>query len=297
MDYETQCESLNTSLNVPKGALDDYRIRLYHFAHGLRGSPVEATQGLDQSSHIIYSNRYESKARNGWILSECPKVEDINLIILNDVEVKRRGRSLWLTPSESARQVRRRILKLSAVLMLILFLILWRSAYLALSDDNRNNTNFALMVGTPLSLARLEDQSRLINTMSRHIGDYKLRDIMGLLSDTANIASNANLELKAKFEAWGKINESAAADAKTYRDIQRNVAATSELQAKEIDRLHQVLAKAEKPSLVFSVMWVVFSFIGGVATSITADKLKDRVNIVVEICVDKFKRIGRHSNK
>lgn len=290
MSYETHYESRNASLNVSEGTPDDYRIRLYHLARDLRGPRVEPVCRLANNIHIILSNLSESKARNGWKLPGYARIEDLDLIILNDIDVKRHGRSLWLTPSESAKLVRRRILKLSGALVLILVLLLWKSAYLALSDESRNNANFALMTRTPISLSRLEDQSKLINTMSRHIGDYKLNDIIGLLSDTANIASNVNIELKAKFDAWGKINESAAVDAEKYRAMQRNVAVTSELQAKEIDRLHEVLAKAEKPTLLFSVMGLIFSFLGGVATSITADKLKNRINSSITLC---FKVIDR----
>ena len=297
MDYETRYESLNGSLSVSEDAHDDYRIRMYRLARNLGGPQVLPTVGLANNSHIILSKLFESKTRSEWVLREYAKVEDVDLIVLTDTEVKRYGKSLWLTPSESARQVRRRILKLSSGLILILVLILWKSAYLALSNENRNNTNYALMTRTPLSLVRLEDQSKLINEMSRHIDDYKLKDIIGLLSDTANIASNANLELKAKFDAWGKINVSAAADAKTYREIQRNVAATSELQSREIDRLRDVLAKAEKPTLLFSAMWLVLSFFGGVATSITADKLKDKINLAITVCFGAIKRLRSWAGK
>lgn len=290
MDYETDCQGLETLLYASEDTLNGYKIRMYRFVRNLGGPQVEAVDDPAYDSQTILSNWIESKAQDGWILSKYARVENSELIVLNDLEVKRFGKGLWLTPSESAKQVGRRILILSFALIVMLCLILWKSAYLSVSANSQNNTNLALMTRTPLSLARLEQQSKLINEVSRHIGDYRLKDIIRLLSDTAIIASDANLELRAKFEAWQKINESAAADAKSYRDIQRNVAVTSQLQAQEIDRLHAVLAEAEKPTLLYSIMWLVFSFFGGVVTSITADKVKGRVNLAMKLIFRKNKR-------
>lgn len=287
MNYETDCQGLETSLYASEDTLGAYKIRLYRFVRNLGGPRVEATDDPANDSQTTLSNWIESDVPDGWVLSKYARVENSELIVLNDLEIKRYGKDLWLTPSESAKQVGRRLLILSCALIVILCLILWKSAYLSLSADSQNNTNLALMTRTPLSLSRLEKQSKLINEVSHHIGDYRLKDIIRLLSDTANIASDANLELKAKFEAWQKINESAAVDAKSFRDLQQNVAMTSQLQAQEIDRLHAVLAKAEKPSLLYSIMWLVFSFLGGVVTSITADKVKDRVNWAIKVIFQK----------
>ncbi|MHB1273787.1 MAG: hypothetical protein ACYCZD_13665 [Rhodanobacter sp.] len=290
MNYETDCQGLETSLYASEDTLDEYKIRMYRLVRNLGGPRVEAIDDPANDSQTILSNWIESKTQDGWTLSKYARVENSELIVLNDLEVKQFGKGLWLTPSESAKQVGRRILILSCALIVILCFILWKSAYLSLSANSQNNTNLALMTRTPLSLSRLEKQSKLINKVSHHIGDYRLKDIIGLLSDTANIASDANLELKAKFEAWEKINESASVDAKAYRDIQRNIAVTSQLQAQEIDRLHAVLAKADKPTLLYSIMWLVFSFFGGVVTSITADKVKDRVNLAIKWIFRKNKR-------
>lgn len=291
MEYETRYESPIAFLNVSGEAVDDYKIRMYRWVRSLDGAPVESDDEFFDDGRIALSNYSKDKTQDGWISPEYTRVDDVDLIILNDLDVKRYGKHLWLTPSESASQVRRRIIALGAVLTVVLALILWRSAYLSLSDANRNRTNFVLMTRTPISLTRLEHQSKLINEMSRHIGDYRLKDIVGLLSDTANMASNANLELKAQFDAWMEINKRTAADAEVYRDMQRSLVATSQLQAKEIDRLHAVLDDAAKPELLYSIMWLIFSFFGGIITSITADKVKGRVNVAIGSLVQAIRRM------
>lgn len=291
MKYETRYESLKASLDASEGTLGDYKIRMFHLVRNLGDSRAKPIDELAIDTRTVLSGSVEGKTRSGWTLSGYAEAENFELVVINDLEAGLYGKNLWLTPHESAKQVRRRVLQFSVALILILFLILWKTAYLSLSTHNRNNTNLALMTRTPPSLAKLEEQSKRINEVSHHIGDYRLKEITNLLSDTANIASDVNQEFKAEFDAWAKINENAATDAQTYRDLQRNVAATSQLQAQEIDRLHKVLAEAEKPSLAYSIAWILFSFATGVMTSITADKLKDKVNLPLKTIFRQLKLI------
>ncbi len=283
MRYETRYENPKASMNASEGTLGDYKIRMFRVFRNLRDSQAEPIEDLANNAHTILSNSVERATKSEWTISAYAEAENVDLVVLNDLEVKLHGKNLWLTPTEYIKQTRRRILQLGAAFIFILLILLWKTAYLSLSTNNRNNTNLALMTRTPPSLAKLEDQSKLINEMSHHIGDYRLKDITDLLSDTATIATDVNLEFKAELDAWTKINANAATDAQAYRDLQSNVAATSQLQAKEIDRLHEVLVKAEKPSLIYSIAWLFFSFVIGVLTSITADKLKDKVNLIFNV--------------
>jgi hypothetical protein len=130
------------------------------------------------------------------------------------------------------------------------------------------------MTRTPHSLLQLEEQTKRIEQVSAHVEDYRLKDITELLSDTARLASYANREIKAQSDAWLEIKQSASVDAKAYQELQRSLAATNQLQAQEISRLHDVLGKAERPSAFNSVVSLIATFFLGVVTSILGDYLK-----------------------
>lgn len=184
-------------------------------------------------------------------------------------------------------------IRLRLTLVFLLFaigvlLLCWRAAYVSLGRDNRDRTNFILMMRAPTSVLKLEEQSSNLQRMSRHIDQYRLVDIVESLKETSRLASNANLELKAQYEAWMNVKERVSSDARAYLEIQKKLAATNQLQAQEIDRLHAVLAQAEKPSFLYSGLSLVFTFVLGVLTSMASDSLKMRLKYFLAFLQKKF---------
>jgi len=187
-------------------------------------------------------------------------------------------------------RIRTRLFVLSSALVIIAAMLIWRAAYLSLGDDNRTRTNLVLMTRTPLSLSKLEAQTKLINKVSLHIEDYSLKDITRLLSDTARLASNANREIRAQTDAWVEIKASASKDAKTFKDLQQSLATTNQLQAQEIDRLRDVLDSAEKSTPFYSAMSFIATFAGGIIMTILADYLRKRFSPKLGRAFIRFKK-------
>lgn len=165
---------------------------------------------------------------------------------------------------------------LIAVLGLVTSGVMIKVWFSMIGDDNQAKANLAVMARTPRSFVALEEQTKLLDSMTSDISQFTLAQIKDELEKTNHLVKTARQEFVAQNEAWVKVSRFAEKDMDSFIELKRKLDEVQRLQDEEIVRLNELLEESQKDSFFESLFGFIFSFSMGVLSSIAASHLYER---------------------
>lgn len=163
-----------------------------------------------------------------------------------------------------------RLIGLSIFLLVVVAGLVYRTSTLMLGEENREKVNLVLMNRAPLSLQKLNEHAKKLESMTADIEQYSFAGIRGAIEETTHLVTLTNRELKAQYDAWLEIQTRIKSDAGSFYRLRDQLDEIQNLQDQQILDLKRMLEAAEKPSVVDDFINLSLTFLLGVFSSLLA---------------------------
>ena len=176
----------------------------------------------------------------------------------------------------------RRVNATAGLFVFIFIALSCRTAYLMLSDENKNRSNLAILARGSFGFHHLIEHAAYLKGITDNIENVPLGKIREALEQTSHLIDLANRDIEVQSDAWASIKGSMNNDAKAYAELQKSIAAAQSAQANEIVRLQALLDEA-RSGVGWSYTWnTIVSILIGVLISVVATALQEPIKELIK---------------